>query len=103
MFKPKQDILKDADFEEVTEARVDSKHRVALGKGLPRQVTSFKVYRNAHGQVILDPMVSIPAHETWLFKNKRASGLVREGLEYAKKGRLVKAKEDFSKYVKGKD
>lgn len=99
----KQEILKDAEFEEVAEARVDSKHRIALGRTVPGQVRSFRVYRNAHGQVILDPMVSIPAYETWLFKNKRASVLVREGLEDARRGRLVKAKEDFSKYAKSKD
>ena len=103
MLKLKQELLKDAEFEEITEARVDSKHRVALGKGIPGQVTSFRVYRNAHGQVILDPMVSIPAHEAWLFKNKRASASVRQGLEDAKGGRLVKAKEDYSRYIKGKD
>lgn len=97
----KQEILKDAEFEEITETRVDSKHRVALGRSIPSQVTSFKVYRNAHGQVILDPMVSLPAHEIWLFKNKRASALVQQGLEEAKRGRLVKSKEDFSRHVKG--
>ena len=97
----KQEILKDAQFEEVAEARVDSKHRVSLGRAIPREVRSFKVYQNAHGQVVLDPMVSLPAHEAWLFKNKRASRLVRQGLEDAKRGRLVKAKEDFSKYAKG--
>lgn len=96
----KQEILKDAEFEEIAEARMDSKHRVALGRTIPAQVRSFRVYRNAHGQVILDPMVSIPAHEAWLFKNKRASALVREGLEDAKRGRLVKAKENFSRYAK---
>ena len=103
MLRFRQELLRDAEFEEITEARVDSKHRIALGKGIPGQVTSFKVYRNAHGQVILDPMVSLPAHETWLFKNKRASTLVQQGLEDAKRGRLVKAKEDYSRYVKGKD
>lgn len=97
----KQEILKDAEFEEIAETRVDSKHRVALGRSIPSQVTSFKVYRNAHGQVILDPMVSLPAHEAWLFKNKRASALVQQGLEDAQRGRLVKSKEDFSRYVKG--
>ncbi len=101
MLKP--EILKDAEFEELTQARVDSKRRVALGKSIPGEVTSFKVYRNAHGQVILDPMVSIPAHETWLFKNKRASEMVRQGLEEAKRGRLVKPNEDFSRYAKSKD
>ncbi len=99
----KSEILRDADFEEVTEAKVDAKHRVALGRTVPSQVRSFRVYRNAHGQVILDPMVSIPASEIWLFKNPRASALVRQGLEDARRGRLVKAKEDFSKYVKGHD
>ena len=99
----KQEILKDAEFDEITEARVDSKHRVSLGRTIPAQVMSFKVYRNTHGQIILDPMVSLPAHEVWLFKNKRASALVRQGLEDAKQGRLVKPKEDFSRYLKGED
>lgn len=96
----KSEVLKDTEFEEVAEARMDSKHRIALGRTVPGQVKSFRVYRNIHGQVILDPMVSIPAHETWLFENKRASVLVREGLKDARRGRLVKAREDFSKYAK---
>ncbi len=97
----RQEILRDAEFEEVAEARVDSKRRVALGRTIPSRVTSFKVYRNAHGQVILDPMVTLPAHEAWLFRNKRTSAMVRRGLEEARQRRLVKAKEDFSRYVKG--
>ena len=96
----KLEILKDADFEEISEARVDSKHRITLGRTIPSRVTSFRVYRNTHGQVILDPMVSMPAHETWLFKNKRASAMVQQGLEDARRGRLVKTKEDYSKHVK---
>lgn len=96
----KHEILKDANFEEIAEARVDAKHRVTLGRTVPNQVRSFKVYRNAHGQVILDPMVSVPAYEAWLFKNRRASALVQQGLEDARQGRLVKAKEDFSRYAK---
>lgn len=99
----KQEILKDTDFEEIAESRMDSKHRVALGRRVPAQVTSFRVYRNAHGQIVLDPLVSIPAHEAWLFKNRRASALVQRGLEDARKGRLVKPKEDFSKHAQGKD
>ena len=92
-------ILRDAEFEPVSEARIDAKHRVTLGK-VAGPVTSFKIYRNAHGQIILDPMVSIPAHEAWLFKNKRAAKLVQEGLDDAKQRRLVKAKEDFSRYIR---
>ncbi len=95
----KQEILRDAEFEEVIETKVDAKHRVSLGKILGGEVTSFRVYRNAHGQIILDPLVSISAHEAWLFKNKRAAGLVQRGLEDARRGHLVKAKEDYAKYA----
>ena len=99
----KQEVLKDAEFEALAETRLDAKHRVTLGKILSGQVTSFRVYRNAHGQIVLDPMVSIPAHEAWLFKDKRASRLVQRGLEDAKRGRLVKAREDYARHVRGKD
>ena len=99
----KPTILKDVEFEALSESRVDAKHRVALGKILSGQVTSFRIYRNAHGQIVLDPMVSIPAHEAWLFKNKRAARLVQRGLKGAKQGRLVKSKEDYAKHVKDGD
>ena len=98
----KQDILKDAHFEAVADARLDTKHRVTLGRFVPNQVTSFRVYRNAHGQIILDPLVAIPAHEAWLFQNKRAASFVLQGLEDAKRGRLSKAKEDFAKSLHNK-
>ena len=99
----KHELLKDDHFEAVTEAHVDAKHRVALGKALGAQITSFQVYRNAHGQLVLDPLVSIPAHEAWLFQNQRALTLVRGGLEDAQQGRLVKAKEDYSKHARGNE
>ena len=67
------------------------------------QVTSVRVYRNTHGQIVLSPMVSVPADEAWLFQNKQASHVVQRGLEDAKRGRLVKAKEDYSKHARGKD
>lgn len=96
------EVLKDAQFEVVTNARVDAKRRVTLGRLVANQVTSFRVYRNAHGQLILDPLVAIPAHEAWLFQNKRAASLVQRGLDEAKRGRLTKAREDFSRYLEDK-
>ena len=41
----------------------------------------------------------IPTHEKWLFKNKKAKQLVKDGLEDVKKGRLMKTREDFTKYI----
>ncbi len=93
------EILKDQEFEKVAEAKVDAKRRVALGKILAQSVSSYRIYRNGFGQIILDPMVTIPAHEAWLFKNKEAAQLVKQGLEDARKGRVGKAKEDYTKYL----
>jgi len=94
-----QDIVKDEHFEEVAEVKTDEKKRVALGKaGLPK-ARIYKVYRNALGQLILDPQVTIPAYEQWLFKNKKAAKMVQEGLEDAREGRLAKADEDYTRYI----
>lgn len=54
---------------------------------------------NSSGQYILDPQVTISAHEAWLYKNPKALAAVRNGLEEAKIGKLFEAKEDFSKYI----
>jgi hypothetical protein len=91
----RQEIVKDNHFEEIAEVKADSKNRVTIGQ----KGAYYKVYRNAIGQIVLDPQVTIPAHEQWLFKNKKASAMVRRGLEDARCGRLTKAPEDFSKYI----
>ena len=90
-------ILKDTEFEEVAEAKVDAKHRVALGRILSGPISSYRIYRNRVGQMLLDPMVTIPASKAWLFKNKEATRLLQAGLADARKGRVVKAKEDYTK------
>lgn len=101
-------IVRDPGFEEIAEVKTDSKNRITLGrKGAPAgsrpAAVYYKVYRNPLGQIILDPLVTIPAHEQWLFKNKEAAQAVQSGLEDAKKGRLVKAREDYSKYAVEED
>ena len=83
-------IVKDAHFEEVAEVKMDSKNRVTLGKHKDSiKPSSYKVYRNPIGQIILDPQVSIPAHEAWLFKNPKALASVKRGLKDAAEGKLV--------------
>lgn len=96
----KSNIVREPDFEPYGEVRVDSKNRISLGKKFGgKKISSYKVYRNASGQYILDPQVSIPAHEVWLYENPKALALVKKGLAAARAGKLVKAKEDFSKYI----
>ena len=95
----KKDVVKDNNFEPYGEAKVDSKNRISLGRSGTTKAFSYKVYRNSLGQIILDPQVTIPAHEAWLFQNKEALQSVKKGLEDLKHGRIKKAPEDFSKYI----
>lgn len=98
-----EDIVRDQVFHGLPVAHVDNKGRVYLGKvgkeGPAGEVTLYKVYRNSLGQFILDPCAVVPAHEVWLLRNPRAMKMVAQGWEDAKKGKVVKAREDYSKYA----
>lgn len=93
-----KDLIRESDFEDYGEVRVDSKNRVTLGPPAQGRVSAYKIYRNSLGQYILDPQVTIPAHEAWLFQNPKALSAVKQGLADAKARKLVRSKEDFSKY-----
>lgn len=72
----------------VRDLRPDAKKRVTLGKaldGYPPEV-QFALYRTEQGQLILDPMIPVPACEAWLFANPKALVAVRQGLEEAARG-----------------
>ena len=74
-------IIEDRNFTKVADSvKPDSKHRVGLAKAhIPDGVT-YHVYRNAIGQIVLDPQVTIPASELWLFQDKEALASVhRDG------------------------
>ena len=92
-------ILKDRNFKEVAEAKADSKNRIGLGRYVSRKARLYRVYQNEAGQIILDPLITVSAHEAWLFTNKKARISIVNGLEDARQGRLVKRGEDFSKYT----
>lgn len=75
----------------------DSKGRITLGK-LAKGVESFGVTREKDGRIILEPMVSIPKREMWLYQNKKALKMVLDGIEDAKAGR-VKRRPSYAKYA----
>ncbi len=88
------------EFTEITEVKADSKHRVALGKiEIAKKASHYRVYTNTDGLIVLDPQVSIPAREVWLYKNTKALKAVQMGIEDMKAGRAHKAKENFTKYI----
>ena len=84
-------ILKDTNLTRVAEGvKPDSKKRVVLPKALVGEGITYHIYRNSFGQIVLDPQVTIPASEAWLFNNPDALALVQRGLSDAEKGRISK-------------
>ena len=70
------------------DVRADSRGRVALGKALAGlDDVSFNVYRDDRGRIVLDPQVTIPASEAWLYRNPKSLASVRRGLAEAAEGK----------------
>jgi len=84
-------IIKDEKLTKVAESvKPDTKRRVLLPKDLVRAGIIYHIYVNNSGQIILDPQVTIPASEAWLFNNPDALALVQRGLSDAAEGRVSK-------------
>ena len=84
-------IIKDTNFQRVAESvKPDAKKRVVLPRLQVLEGVTYHIYTNSLGQIVLDPQVSIPASEAWLFNNPDAIASVRRGLNDAAQGRVSK-------------
>jgi hypothetical protein len=84
-------IIKDTEFERVAEGvKPDAKKRVVLPRSQVREGVTYHIYTNSIGQIVLDPQVTIPASEAWLFKNPEALASVRRGLADVAEGKVSK-------------
>ena len=93
-------IIKDADFKKIAESvKPDAKKRVLLPRGLAREGVTFHIYTNSVGQIVLEPQVTIPASELWLFENKDALASVDRGMLESLNGKVIK-RGSFAEYVK---
>jgi len=80
-------VIRDPEFELMVESqKPDSKKRLSIGQAMVAGV-AYAIYRNSLGQIVLDPVVTIPASEVWLFKNKKALASVKRGLQDSAAGR----------------
>jgi len=77
--------------------RPDSKGRITLGH-LADGVSSYAVFPDKEGRLILEPHKDVPARELWLYENKSALSQVKQGLKELAEGKLVDM-GDFSKYA----
>jgi len=77
--------------------RLDSKNRITLSKLLIHgSVSSVQAKTLENGDIILKPMVEIPANERWLYENKEALESVKRGLAQEESEYLG----SFAQYVK---
>jgi len=66
----------------------DDRRRVVLPNIAVTKGVIFHAYYNSRGQILLDPQVTIPLSEAWLFNNPIALELVKQGLEDVAQGRV---------------
>ena len=89
--------MQEQDFRVVKEVtQSDSRGRLTLGQVVKGK--SYRVMMNDEGQILLDPVVSIPERELWLWKNSDALASVKRGIKQAstEQGRDL---GDFSQYA----
>ena len=88
-------IMRDKDYSRIGGiVKPDTKKRIVLPSALVREDIMYHIYHNSSGQILLDPQVTIPASEAWLFNNPDALALVRQGLSDAAQGKVSKVDLD---------
>jgi hypothetical protein len=96
---PTSTIIKNSDFQLVSEfAQPDAKKRLSLGEAL-RGATAYNIYRNPLGQLVLDPVKTVPVSEMWLYENPEALASVKQGLKESAEGKAV-YRGSFAKFAK---
>ena len=76
-------ILVEETFQEVGSKSIDTKSRISIGEAtteLPPEVRRFRIFTGRDGDILLRPVVEIPAREVWLYRNPQALKAVQSGL-----------------------
>lgn len=76
-------------FEVITEAEVDSRGRVSLGRAGAEPGRRYRVARNIDGVLLLTPVVSIPERELIVWENPALAERIRIGITETQAGRTV--------------
>jgi hypothetical protein len=77
---------------------LDSKKRINLGEKILKMLAgkfptkSFKVYVGEDGDILLRPVITIPANEAWIYEKPSVLEEIRKGLSEANQGKLKKVK-----------
>jgi hypothetical protein len=87
-------ILKiDDEFQEIGTRTIDGRQRLTFGE-LLKGFKRVRLYKNGLGEILIQPVVEIPASELWIFQNKEAFSNVQKGLKDASEGKISKFNPD---------
>ena len=93
-------IIKDEDFIGIAKSvKPDIKKRVVLPATLVQEDIRYRIYHNSIGQILLDPQVTIPASELWVFENKDILSSIDKGMAESANRQVIN-RGSFAKYVK---
>lgn len=79
----------DGGFKRVAQADLDSRRRVSLGKVGRPEHTRYEILENALGEILLVPLVSVPAREMIVWENAQVRSSLVRGMEQAAQGKVV--------------
>ena len=84
-------------FQAVGIRTLDAKKRIGLGEKIARYASktpeAYQVFVDKEGDILLRPVVTIPAREAWVYQNPEVLGQIRAGLSEAKQGKTRKIKD----------
>lgn len=90
------------EFRQVTEAVVDSRRRLSLGKAGVAENTRYAVSVSDDGDLLLTPMASIPARERIIWDRPDVMASLDQGIADAAAGRLIDL-GSFAQYLDDSD
>jgi hypothetical protein len=98
-------IKVDEKFISVGIKTVDSKNRISLGEKILKVIDSkgkaeaYRVFIGKEGDILLRPVVTIPAREAWIYEDPEILKKIHKGLGEAGKSKAKKA-NDLDKFFK---
>ena len=79
--------------------RPDDKRRIHLPKSVVKEGIAYQIWANSDGEIVLEPQVTIPAPESWVFENKEILASLDKAMFESMNGQVVN-RGSFAKYVK---
>ena len=84
-------------FTRTAQADLDSRRRLSLGKIGKPEHTRYEISENSLGEILLVPLVSVPAREMIVWENAQVRKSLLLGMEQAVAGELVE-RESLAQY-----